>query len=102
MIKKKNTPASIEGNDAPRRAYVETSAAPFCTNTTKNDVNTIANGLNFASQEIRTPVKPLPLTVYLLFKSRFVALTRRNPVIPAIIPQRINVRMITFLLLMPI
>ena len=70
-------------------------------NTKRNEQSNIPRGLKCPSQEMRTPVKPLPATVEAVLIEWLVALTSINPISPQIAPQRMRVRTMTFLVLMP-
>ena len=65
-----------------------------------NDTKAITNGLKFESHAINTAVKPSDPHVFALTEW-LIAEVNRNPIIPQIVPDSINVLIIIFLVFIP-
>ena len=100
MMKNRMMPVRISEKEWFRPKAVEISPAPRSRNTSSREVKTMMMGLNFASHDTMTAVKPRPpaivvVTVWLMPP------TSSRPARPQIAPESAIVRMMTFSTLMP-
>ena len=100
MMKNRMMPVRMSAKDWFRPNTVEISLAPRLRKTRRKLVKIMKMGLNFASHETMTAVKPLPpaMVVVMVWS---VPPTSSRPAIPQTAPDRSMVRMMTFSTLMP-
>ena len=93
-------PDRMSANDWLNPKTVEISSAPRLRNTSSRLVKIMLSGLNFASHETMTAVKPCPpaMVVVIVWS---VPDTSSTPATPHSAPDRSMVRMMTFSTLMP-
>ena len=99
-MKKSMMPVSMSPKELFRPKSVEISLAPSLRKTSSRLVNTMKTGLNFASQETMTAVKPRPpARVVVMVWS--VPATSSRPATPQMAPESSSVRMMTRSTFMP-
>ena len=100
MMKNKIIPVSISENDWLSPNEVDISPAPLSRKMIKKLVNIIVIGLNLASHDTITAVKPWPelMVVVMVW---LIPPTRIQPAKPQSAPERIMVRMIIFSVFIP-
>ena len=100
MMKNKIIPVMISEKEWFKPNAVEISPAPLSRNTISKLVNIMVTGLNFASHETITAVKPW-LFVIVVVTVWFIPPTSKSPASPQRAPDKSIVRMITLLTFIP-
>ena len=100
MMKNRMMPVRISPKDWLSEKLVAISLAPRSRKTSRKLVRIIQIGLNLASHETMTAVKPRPSTM-LVVSVWFVPPTSRRPARPQTAPESSIVRMMTRSTLMP-